>query len=59
MIVLLKHFDLFLCDTNLSGQDSPIMLALCLMHSGTYYAKNYAGIIDLSLLVEKLSMMSA
>ena len=27
----------------------PIMLALCLMLSGPYYAKNYAGIIGLGL----------
>ena len=26
----------------------PIMLALCLMLSGTYYAKSYAGIIHLT-----------
>ena len=39
---------------NLTGQNSqpdcnslPNMLALCLMLSGTYYAKNYAGIIRL------------
>ena len=37
---------------NLTGKDSqctkiilPIMLALCLMLSGTYYAQNYASII--------------
>ena len=29
----------------------PIMLALCLMLSVTYYAQNYAGIIGWSLLV--------
>ena len=28
----------------------PIMLALCLMLSVTYYAQNYAGIISWSLL---------
>ena len=28
----------------------PIMLALCLMLLHTYYAKNYAGIIDLGLI---------
>ena len=27
----------------------PIMLALCLMLSATYYAQNYAGIIGASL----------
>ena len=30
----------------------PIMLALCLMLLGTYYAQNYAGIIRRSLLTE-------
>ena len=39
---------------NLIGKDFqytvPIMLALCLMLSGTYYAKNYAGIIGRGLL---------
>ena len=29
----------------------PIMLAFCLMLSVTYYAQNYAGIIDWSLVV--------
>ena len=29
----------------------PIMLALCLMLLGTYYAQNYAGIIGRSLLI--------
>ena len=29
----------------------PIMLALCLMLLHTYYAKNYAGIIDSGLFV--------
>ena len=29
------------------------MLALCLMLSGAYYAKNYAGIIGLGLVVPK------
>ena len=29
----------------------PIMLALCLMLSDAYYAKNYAGIIGLGLLI--------
>ena len=32
----------------------PIMLALCLMLSMTYYAQNYAGIIGGSLLVWEL-----
>ena len=29
----------------------PIMLALCLMLSGTYYVKNYASIIGLGLIL--------
>ena len=28
----------------------PIMLALCFMLSSPYYAENYAGIIDISLI---------
>ena len=32
----------------------PIMLALCLMLSVTYYAQNYAGIISWSLLIGDL-----
>ena len=31
------------------NQTLPIMLALCLMLLGTYYAQNYAGIIGRSL----------
>ena len=31
------------------SQTLPIMLALCLMLSATYYAQNYAGIIGGSL----------
>ena len=31
----------------LAMQTLPIMLALCLMLLATYYAQNYAGIIDL------------
>ena len=45
------------CAKNLNGENSqpfynnlPIMLALCLMFSSTYYAKNYADIISLGLL---------
>ena len=33
----------------------PIMLALCLILSETYYAQNYAGIIGLGLSVDKSS----
>ena len=33
------------------------MLALCLMLSGTYYAKNYAGIIGRGLLVIQVYKM--
>ena len=32
----------------------PIMLALCLMHSGTYYAQNYASIIGRCLILHSL-----
>ena len=32
----------------------PIMLALCLMLSMTYYAQNYAGIIGWSLLSSRV-----
>ena len=56
VIVPLKYIDLFVRPKNYSGEDSqpycnnlPIMLALCLMLSGTYYAENYAGIIGLDL----------
>ena len=31
----------------------PIMLVLCLMLLDTYYAKNYAGIIDSGLYIPK------
>ena len=44
--VLLEYIDLI----NIFSQTLPIMLALCLMLLGTYYAQNYAGIIDRSLL---------
>ena len=43
VIVLLEYFQLI--------KILPIMLALCLMLSGTYYAKNYAGIIGLALVI--------
>ena len=43
--VLLEYIDLF----NIFNQTLPIMLALCLMLLGTYYAQNYAGIIGASL----------
>ena len=33
----------------ISSKIFPIMLALCLMLSKTYYAQNYAGIIGLGL----------
>ena len=54
VVVLLENINLFL----LIGKDfqytennyTSIMLALCLMLSDTYYAKNYAGIIGRSLL---------
>ena len=42
--VLLEYIDLY-------NQTLPIMLALCLMLLGTYYAQNYAGIIGQSLYI--------
>ena len=42
--VLLEYIDLY-------NQTLPIMLALCLMLLGTYYAQNYAGIIGRSLAI--------
>ena len=57
VIVLLEYIDLFLRLAVLQVRIFsilkiiiPIMLALCLMLSGTYYAKNYAGIIGRGLL---------
>ena len=56
VIVLLEYIDLFLILAVLQVRIFsilkiiiPIMLALCLMLSGTYYAKNYAGIIGRGL----------
>ena len=56
VIVLLEYIDLFLRLAVLQVRIFsilkiiiPIMLALCLMLSGTYYAKNYAGIIGRGL----------
>ena len=56
VIVLLEYIDLFLRLAVLQVRTFsilkiiiPIMLALCLMLSGTYYAKNYAGIIGRGL----------
>jgi len=47
----IKVYQSFSLTCNLIGKDSqcteiilPIMLALCLMLSGTYYAQNYASI---------------
>ena len=37
----------------------PIMLELCLMLLVTYYAKNYAGIIDSSLIISLLFLLSS
>ena len=58
VIVLLEYIDLFLRLAVLQVRIFsilkiiiPIMLALCLMLSGTYYAKNYAGIIGRGLKV--------
>jgi len=48
----IKVYQSFSITCNLTGKDSqyteiilPIMLALCLMLSSTYYAQNYASII--------------
>ena len=56
VIVLLEYIDLFLRLAVLQVRIFsilkiiiPIMLALRLMLSGTYYAKNYAGIIGRGL----------
>ena len=58
VIVLLEYIDLFLRLAVLQVRIFsilkiiiPIMLALCLMLSDTYYAKNYAGIIGRGLLM--------
>ena len=58
VIVLLEYIDLFLRLAVLQVRIFsilkiiiPIMLALCLMLSGTYYAKNYAGIIGRGLIL--------
>ena len=56
VIVLLEHIDLSVI-ANLISKNSyililPIMLALCSMLSGTYYAHNYASIIGRFLPVE-------
>ena len=64
VIVLLEYIDLFLRLAVLQVRIFsilkiiiPIMLALCLMLSGTYYAKNYAGIIGRGL-IEQLHVTS-
>ena len=44
VIALLEYSDLFLC-SHTARVYLCIMLALCLILSGSYYAKNYAGII--------------
>ena len=56
LTVLLEYIDLSV----IAAKDSyyytnilPIMLALCSMLSGTYYAHNYASIIGGSLVIEK------
>ena len=38
------------CSIRVYSRTLPIMLVLCLMLSATYYAQNYGGIIDWSLL---------
>ena len=59
VIVLLEYINLFLRLAVLQVRIFsilkiiiPIMLALCLMLSGAYYAKNYAGIIGRGLYME-------
>jgi len=52
VIVLLEYIDVFVQYTNLTGEETQpycnnYMLALCLMHLGTYHVKNYAGIISM------------
>ena len=49
MDVLLEYIDL----QSYFSQALPIMLALCLMLLATYYAQNYAGIIDWSLVIRQ------
>ena len=63
VIVLLEYIDLFLRLAVLQVRIFsilkiiiPIMLALCLMLSGTYYAKNYAGIIGRGLFTNTIHM---
>ena len=43
---------------NIFNQTLPIMLALCLMLLGTYYAQNYAGIIGRSLVLTQVWLKS-
>jgi len=60
IIILLKYIN-FSLTCNLTGKDSlSIMLALCSMLSGTYYAQNYTSIIGwcLIMMVPKLSKMT-
>ena len=57
LTVLLEYIDLSVMATLISKNSYyctnilPIMLALCSMLSGTYYAHNYASIIGGSLLI--------
>ena len=58
MIVLLEHFDLSMT-CKFKHKILPMMLALRLMVSGNYYAKNYADIISLglaNLLIRKVTI---
>ena len=60
LTVLLEYIDLSVIATKDSYYYTnilPIMLALCLILSGTYYAHNYASIIGRSL-VTSLSSLS-
>ena len=62
MTVLLEYIDCFAATChkcrNIAINEFyifPIMLALCLMLSVTYYAQNYAGIIDGSLMCSTIA----
>ena len=47
----------FCCNFPFMNYILPIMLALCLILSTTYFAQNYASIIDLGLLVIVIGTM--
>ena len=62
LTVLLEHIDLSVIAILISKNSYyyinilPIMLALCSMLSGTYYAHNYASIIGGSLVIASIKM---